>query len=605
MPRYLFRPAPAPSGARVRFDTASGSNTPADIRPVGYDGVSIPGSELRADDNGRLPNFIGPNNVQTLWQKTLDYRGTVTGTPVNLFAEAGGGQAPANEVSPYPRKAGQESITGNWDFLGGLTKDGVAVVTADDPRLPSGSDDTGYDAALLTYGPVFSLDVDGSGTARDRVTGGAVTKVGAPTLSTGPDGTPCLVFDGVDDYLEVADRAALSVATTGQITVVALMRPDVLDFPGAEPSSDGPLVHWLGKGTEYGADDGDQEWLMRMYNRTTDGSTVGPRANRISGYAFNPAGGLGAGSYFQEAVVAGDWIQVALVIDTINKGADGWGTTKIYKNGVLKDTDSLGAPYNIVSKDGPSPMRIGTVTLGSFFKGAIHKPTIYPAALTATQLAALNTAKGNTSTGLSTATPQKLGIPAPGATGQPSDAGHVHLRELPWVPADQGFKAAVCSPSLLTSASGLTAGVLFAIRLKLREAANLANVHYGISVAGSGLNAGECWAGLCNAAGVLLGKGPDQAATMAGTGFKTSALTAEAGQSLAVAAGQDVFVVLLANGTTPPQLYRAGSSLSMANANLTAGNYLFCTSGTGQTTLPASFNVAAAASVSSFWAAVS
>jgi hypothetical protein len=40
-----------------------------------------------------------------------------------------------------------------------------------------------------------------------------------------------LVFDGEDDYIEIDDDADFSVSTTGQLTVSASIRPDVLTFP--------------------------------------------------------------------------------------------------------------------------------------------------------------------------------------------------------------------------------------------------------------------------------------------------------------------------------------------------------------------------------------
>src|SRR5262249_55211295 len=128
-----------------------------------------------------------------------------------------------------------------------------------------------------------------------------------------------LVFDGIDDDIEIPDSPDFSVATTGHLTVSAWMRPDVLTFPHAESTG---YVHWLGKGEA-----GQQEWVLRMYNaQPTDNP---PRPNRISFYVFNPAGGEGIGSYFQEPVIAGEWLHV---VGT----ADG-ERTAIYKNGVFKD----------------------------------------------------------------------------------------------------------------------------------------------------------------------------------------------------------------------------------------------------------------------------
>ena len=61
------------------------------------------------------------------------------------------------------------------------------------------------------------------------------------------------------------------------------------------------------------------------------------------------------------------------------------GYSRIYKNGVLRDTDSL-EDYNIVPQSGQSPLRIGTGYLGSHFKGAIGDVAFYDKELGAAQL---------------------------------------------------------------------------------------------------------------------------------------------------------------------------------------------------------------------------
>ena len=65
---------------------------------------------------------------------------------------------------------------------------------------------------------------------------------------------------------------------------------DTLQFSDEEGSG---YVYTMGKG-----DPGAHEWYTRMYSEANAES----RPNRISGYAFNPAGGLGAGSYFEDTV---------------------------------------------------------------------------------------------------------------------------------------------------------------------------------------------------------------------------------------------------------------------------------------------------------------
>jgi hypothetical protein len=103
------------------------------------------------------------------------------------------------------------------------------------------------------------------------------------------------------------------------------------------------------------------------------------RPNRISGYAFNLSGDLGAGSYFQDVLSAGQWIHYTLIINSHT------GLTKIFKNGFLRDTDFL-SDYNIVPGDGTAPVRIGTRDFESFFEGAIGKVAFYDYELNEKQL---------------------------------------------------------------------------------------------------------------------------------------------------------------------------------------------------------------------------
>ncbi|MBV8883136.1 MAG: LamG domain-containing protein [Chroococcidiopsidaceae cyanobacterium CP_BM_RX_35] len=193
-----------------------------------------------------------------------------------------------------------------------------------------------------------------------------------------------LVFDGIDDYIEISDSPDFSVATTDQLAVSAWIRPDVLTFPIFESTG---YVHWMGKG-----DPEQREWVFRMYNeQTTDDP---PRPNRISFYVFNLAGGEGIGSYFQEPVTEGEWIHV---VGT----ADGKNTT-IYKNGNFKDCDQYtgsdpGKCHNyppdrwIVPQHGNSPLRIGTRDLQSFFLGAIREVRVWNRALTVDEVGTLYT----------------------------------------------------------------------------------------------------------------------------------------------------------------------------------------------------------------------
>jgi len=191
-----------------------------------------------------------------------------------------------------------------------------------------------------------------------------------------PDGSGAVVFNGVDQYFTVPDDDLLEITRTGVLTVEAWLRPDAVNFPKAQASGDGPYVHWMGKGVA-----NQHSWAARIYNKDTSA-----RPNRISGYAFNLGGGLGAGSYFQDPVMPGQWIHYALTINTVMRGgAYPTGYTRVFKNGALRDQDAL-AEYEIVPANGTAPFRVGTRDLASFFLGAIGKVAIYDYELTPVQL---------------------------------------------------------------------------------------------------------------------------------------------------------------------------------------------------------------------------
>ncbi|MFB8030169.1 LamG-like jellyroll fold domain-containing protein [Streptomyces sp. NPDC056465] len=235
-----------------------------------------------------------------------------------------------------------------------------------------------YDQMILSDDPVLFLRLGGAGT---EVSPGGPTATyhGSPGHTHLPNGDPATLFDGAGgQYVDVPDSDALSVSTTGTLTIEAWLRPDVLVFPRTEGSG---YVHWLGKLTY--ATVNQCEWVARIYSAdNTEG-----RLNRVSGYAFNPPGGLGAGSYFQDTLRPGEWIHYALVITTAPDGpAVPPGRTKIFRDGRLRDSDAL-ADYDIVPGNTTSPLRIGSAALRSFFLGGIGKVAVYPRELTEARLA--------------------------------------------------------------------------------------------------------------------------------------------------------------------------------------------------------------------------
>jgi hypothetical protein len=203
-----------------------------------------------------------------------------------------------------------------------------------------------------------------------------------------------LQLTGVDSYVEIASIADYSIATTGELSVAAWIRPDTLNFPRWEGTG---YVHWLGKGTGAG-DSGQQEWTFRMYNRD-DTTENPPRPNRISFYVFNPEGGEGVGSYFQDTLQQGSWIFVVGVADSTR--------TYMYRDGTYRrcDTyrgasagqcpihyqpppnDSLQLEIDPIAAS--SPLRLGTRDFGSFFQGGLTRVRLWGRALNAQEISAL------------------------------------------------------------------------------------------------------------------------------------------------------------------------------------------------------------------------
>lgn len=242
----------------------------------------------------------------------------------------------------------------------------------------SATERSGYDSVVLADQPVAYWTLGDTGSTLTDSTGGGHTGqyVGDPAATSLPNGDPARVFDGATQYAEAPDAADLSVPQTGVLTLEAWLRPDTLQFPNDQSSG---YVHWMGKG-----ESGQHEYVARMYSLENDED----RPNRISGYGFNLSGGLGVGSYFQDAIVAGDWIHYVLVINTVDVSADyPSGYTKIYRDGVLRDQDDL-SELSIVPGDGTAPYRIGTRDFGSYFLGAIGKVAVYDAELSTARIAA-------------------------------------------------------------------------------------------------------------------------------------------------------------------------------------------------------------------------
>jgi len=196
-------------------------------------------------------------------------------------------------------------------------------------------------------------------------------------MSAAPNrGDIYLRFNGIDNYVEIPSSDDFSVSTSGELTVSAWLRPDVLNFSSWESTG---YVHWMGKG-----ETGQHEWVFCMYNGAETTETP-ERPNRISFYVFNPEGGLGVGSFFQDPIKKGHWIHVV--------GVAGSAQTYMYRDGLYRRCDTYRGPATascpihkqpdsdeqliINPQGGSAPLRIGTRDFGSFFKGGIRKVRIW------------------------------------------------------------------------------------------------------------------------------------------------------------------------------------------------------------------------------------
>lgn len=213
-------------------------------------------------------------------------------------------------------------------------------------------------------GLVGAWAFDGNG--EGSLNGANTTSYNNVQYTAGKVGAAAATFNG-SNYLAIPDSDALSPASHGQkITVAFWMNPATFNFTGESAG----YVNFLGKGLP-----GQHEWTFRIYNSTAQDG--GSRAKRVSFYAFNLTGGLGAGSYFQDDLNANEWIFVTGVIDGTN--------THIYKNGVHRDSDPLSG-YGIAMGNGTAPVRIGSRDGSSWFQGSVDMLRIYDRALSAAEV---------------------------------------------------------------------------------------------------------------------------------------------------------------------------------------------------------------------------
>jgi hypothetical protein len=170
-------------------------------------------------------------------------------------------------------------------------------------------------------------------------------------------------------------------------------------------------------------------------------------------------------------------------------------------------------------------------------------------------------------------------------------------------PDDHNLITWTMDPALTQAGTILTSGVLYLARMKLPEASTVTNIIASVTTGGASLTASQNFAALYTSTGTRIAITADQSASWTGSGAKTMAL---AGGPYTLSAGT-YYGALLANGTTPPTFLRGhGVSTSTLNIGLTAAAGRSLTSGTSQTSPPASVTLGSASlDFKAWWLALS
>jgi hypothetical protein len=270
-----------------------------------------------------------------------------------------------------------------------------ALSTGATGSIPSGGIET-YDQMILADHPVAFWNVDPTSATESDLTGNGnvgTYKDGVPTTATMPNGDISADFDsnGSSQYLTVPSNASFSISTTGSLTWEAWVRADTLQFPNL--TSD--YADFMGKCATYSP---TCEWEARMYNAVNPEN----RSSRISAYVFNPTAGLGSAADWQPTagtIQANQWVYVVGEYTTQSQPsncANAYsypGSINIWVNGVEWSQVSHSptgcmSQFEVKPQIKNSPLNIGAMAIGSWFKGAVGKVAIYNYDLSSTQIAA-------------------------------------------------------------------------------------------------------------------------------------------------------------------------------------------------------------------------
>lgn len=174
------------------------------------------------------------------------------------------------------------------------------------------------------------------------------------------------VFNG-QASINLGDHNDFSVATKGGLSILVFLTID--DWKGAGASE---YVHWAGKGKANA-----HEYTFRHYVKGGTGE-ASTRTGRCSFYHFNPSGGLGAGSYYQDSNCP--------TTERVFVGTCNTTTISLAVNGTIRDSDALSG-YSIKPQNTTTPLMLGTRGDGTgFLVGKMRRVALWSRVLSAAEI---------------------------------------------------------------------------------------------------------------------------------------------------------------------------------------------------------------------------
>lgn len=207
---------------------------------------------------------------------------------------------------------------------------------------------------------------------------------------------------------------------------------------------------------------------------------------------------------------------------------------------------------------------------------------------------------GGTSLTIATTEPKAAGVATPGATGQVSDAGHVHPRLFPSAGTFDGYKAwtqdyliAATNTVTLAGANGVSVCGMI-----VEADTTLSTLYMAVNSAGTITTAGQCFAAIFDASGNRLAVSADISSQLTTTGKKAFPMTAA---TSAITAGTIVYGALLVNGVgTAPGFARCVTTTTL----MTASRFGSVAGSGSATSMPSSFVVGSLGVGFTLWMAV-